>query len=165
MDRLEQVHRAAQMLGHAIEPGLDVEHLDRGEERVEHDFLRHDADGRLGVAAVGVDVVAPDLDRARGLEHEARQRVDQGRLARAIGAEQAEDLPARHVEAHPLQRALGRRLAGGGIFLGQIADADGRFVGDDRGVVRGGGGQHGGFLPVDGREVKASDRSKLHLPG
>jgi hypothetical protein len=111
MHRAQQVHRPAQRLGHAIEPGLILQHLDRGEKRVEHDFLRHDADRCLGVAPVAIDVVAPDLDAARGLHHQPGKRVDQRGLARAVGAEQAEDLALRHVEAHALQGQLARSLA------------------------------------------------------
>ncbi len=73
----------------------------------------------LGVARVLVDVEAPDRDRAAGLVDQPGEDVDQRRLARAVGAEQAEDLPARHVEADVVQRPLAA-----GIGLGQLFDAD-----------------------------------------
>ena len=42
-----------------------------------------------------------------GFGDQPGEDVDQRRLARAIGPEQAEDLPARHVEADIVERALG----------------------------------------------------------
>ena len=59
----------------------------------------------------------PDLDDQPG------EDVDQRRLARAVGAEQAEDLAARHIEADPVERAL-RLGALGPIGLAQVLDAD-----------------------------------------
>ena len=62
-----QVHRGEQRvglplgLGHAVEPGLDLQRLARSEEGVEQDLLRDDADRALGVARVLVDVEAPDV--------------------------------------------------------------------------------------------------------
>ncbi len=47
--------------------------------------------------------------RSAGLVDQPREDVDQRRLARAIGAEQAEDLPARHLEDHIVERALAAR--------------------------------------------------------
>jgi hypothetical protein len=43
---------------------------------------------------------------AAGLHDQPGEDVDQGRLARAVGAEQPEDLAARHVEADLVERAL-----------------------------------------------------------
>ena len=128
--RVEQRHRLAPRLGHAVEAGLDLQRLERREERVEQDLLVDDADRRLGVARVGVDVEPPDRCAAARLVDEARQDVDERRLARAVGAEQAEDLPARHVEGDVVERALAACIG-----LAQSVDAD-------RGV--GGGGGHDG---------------------
>src|SRR5215213_8530924 len=100
--------------------------LARREEGVEQYFLRDDADRALGVARVLVNVEAPDDRLAAGLHDHARQYVDQGRLAGAIRAEQAEDLPARHVEADLVERAF-RRHALGDIGLAQGFDADRGF--------------------------------------
>jgi hypothetical protein len=41
-----------------------------------------------------------------GLRHQPGEDVDQGRLARAVGAEQPEDAAARHVETHIVKRLL-----------------------------------------------------------
>jgi hypothetical protein len=48
-------------LGTPYEPRLDLEHLARGEERVEHDLLRDDADRALALRRLRVDVEAPDV--------------------------------------------------------------------------------------------------------
>src|SRR5262249_43241090 len=60
------------------------------------------------------------------LHHQPGQDVDQRRLARAIGAEQPENLPARNVEAYLVQRALGR-AALRHIGLAQLGNADRRL--------------------------------------
>ena len=123
--RLEQLLRPAQRLGHAVEPGLVLEHLERGEERIEHDFLRDDADRALGVARVRVDVEAPDLGGAAGLHHQPGEDVDQRRLARAVGAEQAEDLrPAGTSKLTPFERQLALFALDAGVALDEVADAD-----------------------------------------
>ena len=56
------------------------------------------------------------------LGDQAGEDVDQGRLAGAVGAEQAENAAARHVEADPVERALAA-----GIGLLQVDDRDGGF--------------------------------------
>ena len=63
----------------------------------------------------------PQIARAAaGLVHQPGEDVDQRRLARAVGAEQAEDLAARHVEADPVERALAARI---GFF--EVLDRNG----------------------------------------
>ena len=125
-DRAEQLLGPPPRLGHAVEAGLDLERLARREEGVEHDLLRDDADRRLGVARMPVDVEAPDRGAAAALVDQAGEDVDQGRLAGAVGPEQPEYLAPRHVEADPVQRPLAA-----GIGLLEIDDRDG-------------GGGHGG---------------------
>ena len=60
--------------------------------------------------------------RAAGLVDQPGEDVDQRRLAGAVGAEQPEDLAARHVEADAVERALAARIG-----LLQVADRDGGF--------------------------------------
>jgi hypothetical protein len=105
--------------GDAVEACLDLQRLDRREEGVEQDFLVDDADRRLGVARMRVDVEAPDLGAALGLVHQAGEDVDERRFPCAIGAEQAEDLAAGHVEADPVERALAALIG-----LAEVLDAD-----------------------------------------
>ena len=121
-----QMHRAQQRvglafcLGHAVQPGLQIQRLARREEGIEHDLLRHDTDRRLGVARIFVDVEAPDAGMARRLVDQPRQDVDQRGLARAIGAEQPEDQPPLDIEADIVERLLAP-----GIGFGKMADRDG----------------------------------------
>ena len=120
MHRAQQFHRTALRLGDTVQPRLDLERLDRREERVEQDLLVDDADRRLGVTRMLVGVEAPDRGGAAGLVDQARQDVDQRRLACAIGAEQPEDLAARHIERHIVERALAALVG-----LAQVRDGDG----------------------------------------
>src|SRR6266404_3990293 len=108
-----------------VETGLDLQRLARREEGIEDDLLRHDADRPLRIARVLIDVETPDRHLAAGLDDEACKDVDQGRLARAIGPEKPEDLPAWNVEADVIERELSA-----GISLRQRFDADRGLVHD-----------------------------------
>ena len=110
------VGRAAEQA--AAEPHGGADRL----ERVGVEFLRHEADARAGLA-IGANVVVPvHGDGTSGGGDEAADRADQRRLARAIGAEQREDLAAVDVEVHALQR-----LVTGGIGLFQTPDRNDRL--------------------------------------
>ena len=122
MDRAQQFHRAPQRLGDAVEPGGVLQHLDRGEKRIEHDLLRHDADRALGVAHVGIDIEAPDRRRAGGLHHHPGKNIDQRRLARTIGPEQPEDAALGDIETDPVKREMAFAAALGCVALDQVAD-------------------------------------------
>ena len=124
MHRAQQIHRAAQGLGHAPQAGSVFQHFIGRKKGIEDDFLRHNADRALGVAHLAIDIEAPDAGRPRSLAHHAGEYVDQGRLARTIGAEQAENAALRHVKAHPVERQLSGTLAGGGIAFDEILDRD-----------------------------------------
>lgn len=63
-DDVQDLVRAAFILGHAVKTRLHFQEFARGEERVEVQFLRHDPDGEARMALVRVDVVIPDLHRA-----------------------------------------------------------------------------------------------------
>jgi hypothetical protein len=91
--RAEQLRRPPLRLGDPVEAGLDLQRLLRGEEGIEEDFLRHDADRALRVARMRVDVEAPDRAAAPRFGDEAGEDVDQGRLAGAVGPEQPENPP------------------------------------------------------------------------
>src|SRR3546814_6975376 len=66
------------------------------------------------------EVEAPDAGRPARLVHHARQDVDERRFARAVGAEQPENLPARHVECHIVERLLAALVS-----FGEGIDFDG----------------------------------------
>ena len=82
---------------------------------------RADAGERGG--AVAADVVAEHAHRAGGRLGEAEQEADQGRLAGAVGAEEAEGGAARHLEVDAVE---GRPLA---EALAEPAGLDGQGVG------------------------------------
>ncbi|MNN11690.1 hypothetical protein D3C81_1246570 [compost metagenome] len=124
-ERGQQFVRAALVGRHAIEAGLNLQRLARGEEDVGDDFLGHDAERRARVAGLVVDVAVPDADRALGLVHHPGDDVDQGRLARAVGAQQPEHGAARHGQIDAAQGRLGRRLLVARIGLLQAPHLDG----------------------------------------
>ena len=81
--------------------------VDRRPHRLEHvgrQFLRHQPDLGPGLPVARDDVVAVDRDAAARRPHDAAHDVDEGGLARAIGAEQREDLAAVDGEIDGLQR-------------------------------------------------------------
>ena len=121
----EELVGAALALRHAVEAGLHLQRFARGEEDVGGDLLGHHADGGAGVARALVDVAAPDGHRPGGLAGQAREDVDEGRLAGAVGAQQAEDRAARDRQVDALQRPHGRRAARGRIGLDEAAGLDG----------------------------------------
>jgi hypothetical protein len=123
-DRGQDLVAAALALGHAVEPGLDLQRLARGEEGIEIELLRHDPDRPPGAARMDVDVEVPDLRAARGLDHEAGEDVDERRLAGAVGTQQAEDRAARHRKLDAVQRFFGWRAAAAGVDLAQRLDLD-----------------------------------------
>ena len=120
---------------HAIEPCLQLQELARGEEGVDVELLGHDPDGRARLARVFVDVVAPDGGLAAGLVDQARQDVDQGRLAGPVGAEQAEQGAARDFQIHVDQRVRRFALADGPVDLVEALDLD-RMGGQARATGR-----------------------------
>ena len=108
-----QMHRGEQLVGLPLAPWRIpyspawISSASRGrEERVEQDLLRDDPDRAFGVARVLVDVEAPDGRPAAAFADQPGEDVDQRRLAGAVGAEQPEDLAARHVEADVVERQL-----------------------------------------------------------
>ena len=121
--RLQQFHGAAFRLGHAKQAGLQFQRFKWREKRIEHQFLRHDADAGLGVARVFIDIETPDPRAAGGLVHQPGQDVDHGRFSGAVRPQQAKDAAARDIEIDPLQRLLAA-----GIDFGQALQADGSFA-------------------------------------
>jgi hypothetical protein len=100
MHRAQQLHRAALVLRHAVEASLDFQRFEGREERIEQDFLIDDADRNLRVARMPVDVEAPDRGAAASLVDQPGEDIDERRLARAVGTEQAENRPARDGEGY-----------------------------------------------------------------
>ena len=85
---------------HAVQPAQELELLQHDHAGVEAALLRHVAEG---AARLRVDVrAAPAYFAAVEGDH-ADDRPHRGRLAGAIGAEEAEDLAGRHGERQPVQ--------------------------------------------------------------
>ena len=104
---------------HAVQVGVEAQVLLAGEVAVERRVLEHQAD----VAPYRVplpDHVMPGHPRApRGGVREGAQDLDRGRLARAVGPEEAEGLPRLDLEA---DAADGFDLS---VALDQAGDLDG----------------------------------------
>jgi len=134
---------------HPVHAGLQFQDLARREEGVDVQFLRHHADRRPRLARVPVDVDAPDPGGAGGLVDHAGQDVDQGRLAGAVRAEQAEHGAARDLQIDAVQRPFRPGLFVAGIDLFQVPDLD-REVGCRKARGRGPAGREGehGYLRV-----------------
>ena len=111
-------------LGHAIKASLRLHALPGREEDVCGDFLRHHADGGAGAARLLVNVDAPELHRARCLVNEAGENVDEGRLARAVRTQKAEDGTSRDRQIYRFQRGLGGPRFGSGIGLNETLGLD-----------------------------------------
>src|ERR1051325_12182649 len=81
------------------------------------ELLRHQPDQLARRAVVGDDVVPRHGDAPRRRRDDAADDVDERGLARAVRAEQREDLAAADVEVDALER-----LEAGGVGLGQVRD-------------------------------------------
>ena len=86
-------------------PRLDPQGLLHREERVEVDLLRHEPHGAAREAVVLDDVVTEDGDGPGARPDEAAHDADERRLARAVRAEQPEDLARLDVEIDAGERA------------------------------------------------------------
>ncbi len=83
---------------------MDAQHVDDVEEGVKHEFLRDYTQQAPRLAEVTDGVVAEHGDVARAGSGEARNNVDEGGFARAIGPEQAEEFALMDVEPHAFER-------------------------------------------------------------
>ena len=93
-DALDQrvAARAALGLGHALQRGLELHVLAPGQQRVQRGLLQRGADRRADGRALAHDVVPRDPRRARGGRQQGGEDQDRGRLAGAVGAQEAVDL-------------------------------------------------------------------------
>src|SRR5690606_20726482 len=83
---------AAQSAGDAVDTGEELEVLTHRQEPVQREFLRHVADALLRVAARAREIDSGDLGAPRRRTQQAAEHLERRRLARAVRAEQAEDL-------------------------------------------------------------------------
>ena len=79
--------------------------LAAGEDRVERRLLERGADRRAHLGALADDVVAADAGAAAGRGQQRRQHQHGGRLAGAVGAEEAVDLARRDGQVDPVDRS------------------------------------------------------------
>jgi hypothetical protein len=91
---------AAQPVG----PGVEVDIVGDGHVRVRGEMVRHPADARTHLVGVLDDVDAAQPHRTSGRQVKRGEDAHRGRLARAIGPDQAHDLAARQVEGHAVHR-------------------------------------------------------------
>ena len=103
----------------AVHLSLDREVLADGQVLVGRLRLGNRADRAPHGGPVGDDVVALDTGAARGRRQERRQHPDEGRLAGAVGAEQAVDLAGLDGEGH-------------GVVGDEVAEAFGQPLDLDR---------------------------------
>src|SRR5262249_27748844 len=99
----------------ALDAGAEVQVLDDAHLRVQRAVLRHVADAPPDLDRLPEDVQAVDGGLAGGGRHVAGQDAHGGRFAGAVGAEEAHDLAARHVEGYLPD---GRVIA---VVLGEVA--------------------------------------------
>ena len=104
------------------QPAVEVERLLGVEELVEVRLLGQVADP-LVLGDVGGRLVE-DQRLALGGEEQAEQQLDRGRLARAVGAEQAEDLAPMDLQVERLQRLDLRAAPEVAVDLGQVPGLD-----------------------------------------
>ena len=104
---LEQRHAALLrlLLREAVQPGLEVEVLPAGEERIERRFLECDSDDPPDLVALRRDVEAADGRAAPARRQQGDEHLDHGRLAGPVRAEEAVDLPGLHVQVDAVDRA------------------------------------------------------------
>jgi hypothetical protein len=92
--------------------------LHDGEVLEEMRFIANERDAALGFDRLGGDVVAADEDGSARGTVDAGDASQRGRLARAIGTDEADDLPRRDVERQAVDRA------GGSVGFREVAETD-----------------------------------------
>ena len=102
---------------------MQDEQLAAGLARVEAGLLEGDADLAAGAVRIAGDVNAGDLRTAGGDRQQRRQHPHGGRLAGAVGAEEAEDLAGVDLQVHAPD---GLDLVVARVGLHQLLGQDGR---------------------------------------
>ena len=105
-------------VGQAVEAGDEVEVLLDGQVLVERELLGHVADPVLDGPALGAEVVAEHLALALVEGEQAAHHADRRGLARAVRAEEADDLAAVDGHRHVVDDGAAAEA------LGQVADVD-----------------------------------------
>src|SRR5262249_20486413 len=154
LEELEQALNPVLRLprGEPVEPRKDREVLPDGEVRREGHVGGREVDALENPPPLAPDVHPEDAGLARGRRRQAEQELNRGRLARAVGAEQTEDLSLPGHEGEPVHRGNAVEA------LGQVSDLD-------DGIVRT-HDLHSGTGDCTGRRVKVffTDHFILPLP-
>ncbi len=90
----------------AVVTRLVDDDLDDRLEHIEVEFLRHQADARLDLRRLAVQIVAEHADLAGALVDQRADDADRGRLARAVGAEQGEEVTLVDLQIDAAQRLV-----------------------------------------------------------
>ncbi len=111
---------------HLEQPSVELKRLLGVQELVEVRLLGQVADP-LVLGDVGRRLVE-DQRLALGREQQAEQQLDRGRLSRAVGPEQAEDLAAIHLQVEGLERLDLGAAPEIAVDLGQVPGLDDDFM-------------------------------------
>ena len=88
-----------------VQAGEEVQVLAPGQTPVEGALVRGDeADRSLHGPVVARDVDAPDQRPSRRRQHQPGEDLEKGGLARAVGAQESQDLSRAHLEAQSIHR-------------------------------------------------------------
>jgi hypothetical protein len=111
---------AAVVARHLAEPATEIEVFLDLHLGVERDVLRQVAEVLADLLGLVKDVEPVDRRAAAGRRHVAGEDLQRGRLPRAVGAEEADDLPLLYFEADAVD---GQRLS---VSLGQLSNSNHR---------------------------------------
>ena len=125
MSMAKSSRRASRVAPDAIDAAEEAQVLDHREVVVERELLRHVADVLAHPLGLARDVEARDGRSSAARPQEAAQHADGRRFARAVGAEEADDLAPPRLEAHVVDGD-------------EIAEALDETVGDDPDLAFGG---------------------------
>src|SRR5690606_21840450 len=125
LGEVEQVEQLLDVPRRRVERREEAHRLLDGDPLVERDLLELDPDGVAHRGGVGLRVDAEHADRAAVGLAQPREALDGRGLARAVGAEDAEDLPGGDGEGHVLDGDLpGAGPLRPGVRLAEVADLD-----------------------------------------
>src|SRR5665647_3313730 len=102
LEALEELRDARLAVVHPVHVGVEAQVLQRREVEVQHGVVRDEPDGAAHGHRVVAHVVAGDPDRAGAGREQRGEHAQHGRLAGAVGAEDAEKAAALEAEGKTL---------------------------------------------------------------
>ena len=124
---LDQRARAPIEVLDPIQPRNEPKVLLDGQVLEQVRLVRHERQPALGGDRIGDDIVAVDRDAAGGRPQNAGERPQGGRLARAVGTDESDDLAGAGLEREIVDRRE-RRPAGSGIDAREVLDSKGHVL-------------------------------------